>query len=279
MSWIQVRATFPEAADLSPYIEVFRHYGIENTLEEAYTLVGCLPRVAGSGVRASELEAALGQAGAQDVAISELQDESWETNWMQFFKPRRVGKRIVVRPTWEQFDRKPDDIEIVLDPGQAFGTGDHPTTRLCMELMQDAPLSSLVVADVGCGSGILSIAACKLGARSVVAIDIEPVAVEVARLNAALNEVTFDAVVGEGIDGLPMDAAPFDLVVSNIISAIIIRLACDVAAVLKDGGLWIVSGIIVQNWPDVLEAAERSGFMLDQRREEDGWVAARLHKR
>jgi ribosomal protein L11 methyltransferase len=198
-----------------------------------------------------------------------------------------VGRHFVIRPTWEAYPAQADDLEIVLDPGQAFGTGDHPTTRLCLELLEDADLRDAEVCDVGCGSGILSIAACKLGAANVVAIDIEPVAVEVTKENAALNSVRFVAMVGEGIApaieegqegtseaGATPEAAGFDVVIGNIISAILIRLARDVYAFTRPGSRWIVSGIISQNWNDVLEAAQRAGFELRTKREEDGWVAA-----
>ncbi|RYG40520.1 50S ribosomal protein L11 methyltransferase, partial [bacterium] len=204
------------------------------------------------------------------------------------------------------------DLAIVLDPGQAFGTGDHPTTRLCLELLEETDIEGLDVADVGCGSGILAIGAVMLGAKSVVANDIDPVAVEVARENAARNDIHVDWSVGEGVAGLyadtpdgviteannewEQDETPlaserkpsvvarghieprFDVVVSNIISAILIRLAPDVADCLKPGGRWIVSGIIDQNWADVQKAAEASGFKLRAERHEDGWVAARFGK-
>ncbi|MEZ0324377.1 MAG: 50S ribosomal protein L11 methyltransferase [Fimbriimonas sp.] len=287
MSWIEVRAEFPASGDLSPFIEIFREYGIENTLEEGNTLTGALPNVEAALKQFEALKVSLEAAGAKSVVANELKEENWEENWKQFFKPRRVGERFVVRPTWETFDSGSDDIEIVLDPGQAFGTGDHPTTRLCLQLLEKADLKDARVADVGCGSGILSVAACKLGAAEVIANDIEPVAVEVAQQNAELNGVQFLALVGEGIspaldptqgrtDGappLPTDTG-FDVVVSNIISAILIRLARDIWHAIVPGGRWIVSGIIDQNWPDVLLAAESAGFSLNEKLEEDGWVAA-----
>ena len=177
----------------------------------------------------------------------------------------------MVRPTWEEFASSPDDLSIVLDPGQAFGTGDHPTTRLCLELMENVAISGKTVLDIGCGSGILSIGACLLGAKTVLAIDIDPIAVEVAKENRELNGVTFEAIAGEGLSGLKGD---WDVAISNIISATLVRIARDVRDVLNDDSRWIVSGIIVDNWPDVKLAAEKAGFTLLERREEDGWVAA-----
>ncbi|HSI74213.1 MAG TPA: 50S ribosomal protein L11 methyltransferase [Fimbriimonas sp.] len=291
MSWIEVRAELPETSDLSPFVEIFREHGIENTLEEGNSLTGAIANVEAAERQIAFLREALVEAGALSVSTQDLPETNWEEAWKQFFKPRRVGRHFVIRPSWEEFAFGPDDIEIVLDPGQAFGTGDHPTTRLCLQLLEDANLRDARVADIGCGSGILSVAACKLRAAEVLAIDIEPVSVEVARHNADMNGVRFLAMVGEGItpvmdpslgrtDGappLPKDAG-FDVVVSNIISAILIRLARDVFLATIDGGRWIVSGIIVQNWPDVQAAAESAGFTLEKRLEEDGWVAAMFAK-
>ncbi len=303
MSWIEVRATFPSSGDRSPYIEAFRDHGIENTLEEGDDLVGAIVAVEGTPARLAELEAALRSAGATDVKTQPLPEVDWDEVWRLHFKPRRIGRRFIVRPTWETFDTGPEDIEIVLDPGQAFGTGDHATTRLCLELLESVDLKGKRLADVGCGSGILSIAAVKLGA-DVEAVDIEAISVDVTKENAARNGVEFRAIVGAGIASLmepepsevggsweqdehpltaqvqpernPVSSATYDVVVSNIISAVLIRISADVAAAIKPGGVWLVSGIIPANWPDVLAAAERAGFALEEKREEDNWVAARF---
>ena len=271
MSWIEVKSKFESGADLSPFVDIYGEFGIENTLEEEGMLTGCLVDVEGSASRILELKEALESAGAIEVAVRDLVEENWEIAWRQFFKPRRVGNRFEVRPTWEEFASSPDDLSIVLDPGQAFGTGDHPTTRLCLELMENVAISGKTVLDIGCGSGILSIGACLLGAKTVLAIDIDPIAVEVAKENRELNGVTFEAIAGEGLSGLKGD---WDVAISNIISATLVRIARDVRDVLNDDSRWIVSGIIVDNWPDVKLAAEKAGFTLLERREEDGWVAA-----
>ncbi len=271
MSWIEVKATFDPGQDLSPFVDVFGDFGIENTLEETNGLTGCLVDVEGSASRIEELKTALLDIGALEVTSRDLVEDNWELAWRQFFKPRRIGKRFVVRPTWEEFESAPEDLVIVLDPGQAFGTGDHPTTRLCLELMEDVDIEGKQVVDIGCGSGILSVGACLLGAEKVFAVDIDPIAVEVAKENRELNGVNFDAVAGEGLIGLKGD---WDVAISNIISATLIRIAADVRDVLLDGGRWVVSGIILDNWPDVLIAAKRAGFELIDKKEEDGWVAA-----
>lgn len=279
MSWIEVVAHFerpPE--DWSPYIDVFGQFGCENTIQTDTppTLGAAVVEVDGSQKVVADLKAALEAMGVARVDSRPLVEENWEENWKQFFKPRRVGKRFVVRPTWETFEFLPGDLDIVLDPGQAFGTGDHPTTRMCLELLEEFLKPGQTVADIGCGSGILSVGAAKLGASRVVAIDIEPISVEVARKNALLNQVEFETIVGMGVQALPDQEV--DLVVSNIISATLISIAREVAPRVKPGGYWIVSGIIEPNWPDVLEAAQRAGFRLEKVLQEDDWVGAALVK-
>lgn len=300
MSWIQVQATFPQAPDdLSPAIELYRVHGIENTLQPSdERLVGCIVEVTGSEAVVAELKSALEEMGAA-VETSILLETNWEESWKQFFKPRRVGKHWVVRPTWEEFEAGAGDRVIVLDPGQAFGTGDHPTTRMCLELMEPLDLAGHPVADVGCGSGILAVAAAMMGANPVEAVDIDPIAVEVAKENAARNGVSFRAVAGDGLRAFstadaPQDETPllggeapqkaepsnrqYDLILSNIISATLIRIAADISLAVSPGGAWIVSGIIESNWKDVRETAEKVGFTLVDERHEDGWVAARFHR-
>jgi ribosomal protein L11 methyltransferase len=275
MSWIEVRARIPgDYRDRSPFVDAFREHGVENTLETGAEVVGCLPDVEGAAFRAQRLAEALWDRGAEDVAMRAFEEENWEEAWKRFFRPRRVGRRFLVRPSWEPPSEADDLLEIVLDPGQAFGTGDHATTRLCLELMEDAICPGARVADVGCGSGILSVGAKLLGAATVRAVDIEPVSVEVALENARRNDVQIEAVAGDGFDELGEDR--YDAILSNIISATLVRIAPDALRRLVDGGHWIVSGVIPQNWPDVEAAASRAGFRLEDRLEEDGWVAARF---
>ncbi len=285
MSWIEVKAIFAKAPeDWSPFIEIFGQHGCENTLQTDIpaTLSAAVVEVSGAEAVVDALKSDLLSAGATSVESRSLVEDNWEENWKQFFKPRRVGKRFLVRPTWESFDLEAGDLEIVLDPGQAFGTGDHPTTRMCLELLEEYQKKGDTVADIGCGSGILAVGACKLGARRVVAIDIEPLSVEVAKENAILNDVEFEAIVGVGVQSLPSsghptpDAIEYDLVISNIISATLMSIAREIAPVVKPNGFWIVSGIIEANWPDVLSAANRAGFQLVKHIQEDDWIGAAL---
>ena len=278
MNWIEVRATFKSAPeDWSPYIDLFLRHGIENTLQSDMPpcLTACVVEVPGADKEIAELRKDLNEAGALDVSVAPYEEQNWEEAWKKFFKPRRIGKSFVVRPTWETFDAKDDDKVIVLDPGQAFGTGDHPTTRMCLALLEEADVQGRQILDIGCGSGVLSIGAILLGAKEVVAVDIDPLAIEVTKENATVNNVSFRAFVSDGMPDEFLDSvnAP-DVVLSNIISAAIIRITPEVAAVIRPGGRWIVSGILNANWDDVLEVAETNGFKVEQKLEEDDWVAA-----
>lgn len=270
MSWIEVRATLPEGDDTSPFVEIFRGFGIENTQESGAELIGCMVDVEGSTEQLGRLLQALRGAGISEVATAPLVEQNWDEVWRQFFKPRRIGERFVVRPSWEEFASSAEDLVIVLDPGEAFGTGDHPTTRLCLELLERAEIKGSRVLDLGCGSGILAIGAVLLGATEVTAIDIDPTSVAVAEANATLNQVALRSAVGEGVP----KGGRYQVVVSNIISAVLMQIAPDVAAALDAGGRWLVSGILVANWPLVLSAATRAGFGLGEYREEGDWVAA-----
>jgi ribosomal protein L11 methyltransferase len=275
VSWIEVRANFAEAPkDWSPIIDLFLQHGIENTLQcdLPASVIACVVEVPGAKEEIDALKLDLAGAGATEVQIGPYEEQDWEQAWKKFFKPRRIGRHFVVRPTWEEFAAEPGDHVIVLDPGQAFGTGDHATTRMCLALIEDADVSEKVVLDIGCGSGVLSIGCKLLGATQVLAVDIDPLAVEVTKENAGMNHVLIRAEVSDGVPAAA-GSAP-DVVLSNIISAALIRIAADVAHLIRPGGCWIVSGILNANWPDVKESAEASGFTLRDRLEEDDWVAA-----
>jgi len=299
MKWVEFKAIFqPPPEDFSLFIDLFREFGIDNTLESDNALTGCLPEVPGADERLLDLTNELLKTKGVSVEIGPLEEVDWEVAWKQFFKPRRIGRRFVVSPSWESCDRQPGDLLIRLDPGQAFGTGDHPTTRMCLELMDTIEWVGRDVADIGCGSGILAIGAAQLGGI-VEAFDIDPIAVEVARANVELNGVPVRVEARDGLqpspsdwksapqdetklENIPIGTSPADLepryhvVLSNIISMTLIRLSPQVRRVLHPGGYWIVSGIIEANFEDVTKAAVNEGFSLVQELREDGWVAALL---
>ena len=201
-----------------------------------------------------------------------IEETDWSEAWKAFFRPRRIGQRLVVCPSWERADAGPDDIVLDLDPGQAFGTGDHPTTKMCLELLERHLRPGDRVLDVGAGSGILSIAALKLGAYRTVCCDVDPVSVEAARANLMRNGCDDRAhvVLAEGVRWC---RGTFDVCVSNIISATLVRLAADVGARLRPGGAWILSGICRDNEKGVTLACEEVGFTPVARREDGDWVA------
>ena len=277
MNWIIVKAIKNDPPDdWSPVIDLFREYGIDNTLEEKKALTGCYVDVDGVLDQIERLKIALIPFQLDEFSAEPLVEVDWENDWKKHFKPRRIGKHFVVKPTWEEFESQPGDHVIVLDPGQAFGTGDHPTTRMCLAFLESYTGPTTTVLDLGCGSGILAIGAKFVGSPDVLAIDIDPLAVEVAKENFALNSVTVRAEVGD-VTELNLESG-WDIVVSNIISATLINLAPDANYAMKVGGLWIVSGIIDQNWADVQKAAAKSGFTLVTFNQEDGWTAGVFKK-
>lgn len=277
MNWIVVKAVKQNGFDdWSPIIDLFREFGIDNTLEEKTALTGCYVDVDGVLDQIENLKIALLPFELDEFSAEPLVEVDWENDWKRHFKPRRIGNHFVVRPTWEEFEIQPGDHVIVLDPGQAFGTGDHPTTRMCLAFIEELANGSTTVLDLGCGSGILAIGAKLVGSPDVMAIDIDPLAVEVAKENFVLNAVEVRAEVGD-VTELNLESG-WDVVVTNIISATLINLAPDAHYALKGGGLWIVSGIIDQNWVDVQTAAMKAGFGLVKFEQEDGWTAGVFRK-
>lgn len=215
-------------------------------------------------------------ANPHRVAHKKVFEEDWATAWKKYYKPVRVGRHLVIKPTWEEYLEQSGDLIVEMDPGMAFGTGTHETTRLCMEILEDYITGGETVFDVGTGSGILAITASKLGAEDVLAIDLDPVAVDAARINAKINGA--DSIeIREG-NLLDEAARKADVVVANIIADVIIHLALDLDRVLKKGGLFIGSGIIHLREKEVLDALEAAGFTILEVRNENDWraVVARL---
>jgi ribosomal protein L11 methyltransferase len=205
-----------------------------------------------------------------------LVDEAdWADAWKAHFPVLRVGRRLVIRPTWRRHRRAPDDVVLALDPGMAFGTGLHPTTRLCLagvEALADAGvLDGARVLDVGCGSGILAIAAVRLGATDTLGVDTDPIAVEATLANARRNRLGRRIRARAG--SLPSGEPPFDVVLANLIAGVLVQLARDLAAELRPGGSLLASGIFVDREPDVAAAFEAAGLDIRNRSAEGDWVA------
>jgi ribosomal protein L11 methyltransferase len=209
---------------------------------------------------------ALSRAGIlAEIDVQMVADEDWAEAWKEHFHVERYGQRLVVVPSWRTHEPQPGDVVLTLDPGMAFGTGQHETTRMCLEALEHAVSAGCSILDVGCGSGILAIAAAKLGATRVAAVDVDPICVEVARSNAAINSVNLSVACGSLGPDWPEEIGSslgFDVVVANIIAGAIIDLAPDLAAALSPGGRLIASGIIAEREQIVVSALVVAGLRI-----------------
>lgn len=217
--------------------------------------------------------------------ITILEAESWAESWKAFFPPQHVGQHTVIVPTWHEYEPSPGEIVIRLDPGMAFGTGLHASTRMCLVAIERLVQPGVNVLDVGTGSGILALSAALQGARSVWAIDNDPVAVEVARRNVALNQVEASVSVERSTLGgnvapeVPLHAGvAYDLLLVNILAEIIMAMAPAIARALREKGSFVASGIIQAKASKVAHTLEENGLVISDRLHEGDWVALVGHK-
>lgn len=211
--------------------------------------------------------------GENVLTMCEVHEEDWATAWKQYYHPVKISERFTIVPTWEQYTPvTTDELIIELDPGMAFGTGTHPTTVLCLQALEKVIQTGDIVVDVGTGSGVLSIGAAMLGAKSVHALDLDEVAVRAAIENVELNKVQN---VVEVFHGNLLDTVkePADVVVANILAEIIMTFTDDAFTIVKPGGLFVTSGIIGAKKDDVKESLERSGFTIEEVLMMEDWVA------
>jgi len=279
-TWLEVACELPnELADiLAEYLAGVSGAGVcvENLNVDAFSpseiAHGPLTTVKAYFSSADDMDARLAEISAflDDLAaanpglsiaqpsVAAVNSEDWSTSWKANFKPLRIGRRLLIVPSWEEAEAGPEDVVLSLDPGMAFGTGGHETTRLCLEQLENVLLNRpaappVSVLDLGTGSGILAMAAARLGAGRICAVDIDPEAVEVARKNLAINGLT------ERIEcsTAPLEAldAPFDVILANILAEELVRLAPQLTAKLARGGVLILSGILAEK-----EAFVRNGF-------------------
>jgi ribosomal protein L11 methyltransferase len=204
-----------------------------------------------------------------------VHEADWAEAWKEHFPVLRVGRRLVIRPTWREHAPLPGDVVVALDPGMAFGTGLHPTTRLCLAALERVAdrgdVAGAKVLDVGCGSGILAIAALQLGAEAAVGLDTDPIAVEATLANAARNGLTGRITARGG--SLPSDGSPFQVVVANLIAGVLVPLAGLLREELAEDGVLLASGIFVDRETDVAAAFEAAGLAIVQRDVDGEWIA------
>lgn len=213
------------------------------------------------------------------IITSECKNEDWENNWKEYFKPLKVGNKLLIRPIWEDNYDTEGRAVLNIEPGLAFGTGGHNTTRLCLETLENHISNGTRVLDIGCGSGILSIASLLLGAESATGVDIDPLAVKTAVENGKMNGFEAPRLTFCQGDLTEKISGKYDVVVANIVADVIIMFCKDVGRFLEDDGIFITSGIIDVREPDVLKAFEEYGFEVVGRHESGGWVCFECKKK
>lgn len=223
------------------------------------------------------VEERIGSFRFGNIRFRSLSEKDWANEWKQYFHVTHVGESLVIKPSWEDYIPKEGEHVIKIDPGMAFGTGTHHTTNMCMARLEKVLPANAEVFDVGTGSGILAIAAALLGAKSVKAVDIDAVAVRVARENIADNGLEDKIEVKEG-DLLRGTEGQADVIIANIIADIIIMLLKDIPGKLKDDGIFLASGIISDRRADVEAAAAEVGMKVDHVDEKGGWVVMQMSK-
>ncbi|WP_195572675.1 50S ribosomal protein L11 methyltransferase [Paenibacillus sp. 1001270B_150601_E10] len=224
--------------------------------------------------------------GSAEMSWKTVHEDDWADAWKKYFKPMRVSERLTIKPTWEEYEPKTEQEKIIeIDPGMAFGTGTHPTTALCLRTLESVIKGGEDVIDVGTGSGILAIGAMKLGAKQVLAIDLDPIAVTSANANAALNDLTSSITVREGdlLQVLKTSESaskeelgvnlPVQVVVANILAEIIILFPDDVFEALAPGGIYIASGIYKDKIELVTNTLVKSGFTIQEKHHDEDWCA------
>lgn len=225
-----------------------------------------------------------GVYGRLEAELSNIREEDWANNWKQYFKPFKVGEKLAVKPSWEEYSNDDGRIILEIDPASSFGTGQHHTTRLCLELLQNCINSGDTLLDMGCGSGILSIAGVLLGAENAVAVDIEENAVKTAAENALKNNIskekykTFFGNILSNDELADKIDRKYDIITANIVADVLIAMKDYFVRYLRDGGTLIISGIIEERMDEVLTAIENVGFKRQNVSVKEGWAAAQFTK-
>lgn len=268
--WDYLDDKIMELKDIEPNIKFYIEPNKEGTkLLEAIKIKAMI-------LKSKEYEGVFGldvTLGRMYVATNLVDDEDWKDKWKEYFKTARVTERIVVKPSWEEYVKENDgDLIIKIDPGMAFGTGTHATTSLCLKLLEKYIKTGDYVLDVGCGSGILSIASSLLGAEKTLGVEIDPIAVAIAKENVNLNELQNNVEIIEGdlTNGVSFTA---DIVVANLMADLVILLSEDVAKHLKNNGIYISSGILLEKQFSVIETIKSCNFEILEILEQNDWCA------
>lgn len=213
--------------------------------------------------------------GRLEIETAFVNEEDWSTAWKKYYHPTKVGEKLIVVPCWEDYELKEGEVKVTLDPGMAFGTGTHETTRLCMSLLEDSVTADTKMLDIGTGSGILAITALLLGAKEAVGVDIDELSVKVAGENAELNGVRekIELVCGDLTEKI---SGKYDVLCANIVADVIIRLSKDVTSFMHENSVLLVSGIIEERSAEVKEALLAAGLQIEREITENGWVAIKL---
>ena len=232
-------------------------------------------------MKSSDTEGAYGRLEAE---LASIREEDWANNWKQYFKPLKVGDTLVIKPSWEEYDDAGERIILEIDPASSFGTGQHHTTRLCLEILEGCVKEGDKILDLGCGSGILSIAAILLGAENAVAVDIDENAAATAKENAIKNHIPaedyktyFGNILSDEKLAAEIDGQ-YDIITANIVADVLIAMKDYFKRYLRDGGYLIVSGIIEERMEEVLSAIEECGFTRLGVNVKEGWAAAQFAK-
>ena len=268
------RADVPDPSKPSGYWELIDPELIEQMPEEVVVKAWFMDpeQIAPLAEAVAQLPALAGfDLGGLAISSNEVVEKDWAEYWKRFYKPFRIGTSLVVRPTWEEYQAEAGDVVIDLDPGLAFGTGTHETTALCAELIETYYAGGTVL-DVGTGSGILAIAAAKLGAEDVLAIDIDPLAVRTAQENVDKNGLGERVTVRLG-DLLEGAIGPYEFAVANILADVIIMLSDPLRQALKAGGIFVCSGIIRDREEDVRRTLLQNNYEIIDTRHRGEWVA------
>ena len=242
-----IKGYFPESEDLIDKIELIR-----DSIEKNPT---------------SDLNKSLGE-----VTITEVYEKDWAEAWKKYYKPIKIGEKIVIKPTWEKYEETDEEIIIELDPGMAFGTGTHETTTMCIEALEAYVKADDLVYDIGCGSGILSIVAAKLGAQRVIGVDLDELCTRVSKENISLNKVEDLIEIKQG-NLLDVVCGKADIIVSNIIAEVIVDMIGSLKDYLKTEGIFIASGIITEKIDMVEKALIENGFKILGTKVMGEWVS------